>query len=158
MAKADKNVTGSDGAAAMKTKGKPNSIDEHVGMRLRQRRSILGLSQERLAEAIGLTFQQVQKYERGTNRVSASKLYEFSKILNVPISYFFDEYGARKKISAGPALAGFSDNKQDSFMGEDIMSRKETLDLIRTYYSITDPKLRKDVMKILKTMADNSHS
>ena len=67
-----------------KTKGTPDSVDVHVGQRLRVRRSLLGMSQEKLAEAIGLTFQQIQKYERGVNRVSAGRLFQFSKILDVP--------------------------------------------------------------------------
>ena len=74
-----------------KTKGKPDEIDIEVGRRLRNRRAILGMSQEKLGELIGLTFQQVQKYEKGTNRVAAGRLYRFSKILDVPVNYFFDD-------------------------------------------------------------------
>lgn len=145
-----------------KTKGIPDTIDKHVGTQLRSRRSLLGLSQEKLAESVGVTFQQVQKYERGTNRVSASRLFSFSKILDVSIDYFYeglDEQGllANKNI-------GMSDNAQESFSGptntaknlpENLMSTRETLDLIRTYYSVEDPKLRKDILKFVKSMAKN---
>ena len=75
----------------MASKGFPNPIDVHVGSRIRLRRTLLGMSQERLAEAIGLTFQQVQKYERGANRVGSSRLYDLARVLDVPIAYFFDE-------------------------------------------------------------------
>lgn len=135
-----------------KTKGTPTDIDVHVGQRLRVRRSLLGMSQEKLAESIGLTFQQVQKYERGTNRVSASRLYDISNVLDVPVSYFFEQLGDSPS-SAGGAY-GLSDNPQEAFEGEDIMHRKETLDLVRVYYSVDDPEARKDIMKFIKSMAE----
>src|SRR5277367_1577262 len=71
--------------------GKPNPIDTHVGARVRLRRTLLGMSQEKLGEAIGLTFQQVQKYERGANRIGASRLFDLSRVLDVPVSFFFDD-------------------------------------------------------------------
>src|ERR1700748_3815102 len=71
--------------------GKPNPVDVHVGSRVRLRRTLLGMSQEKLGEAIGLTFQQVQKYERGANRIGASRLFDLSRVLDVPVSFFFDE-------------------------------------------------------------------
>ena len=81
-------------SAAPATTGKPNPIDVHVGSRVRLRRTLLGMSQEKLGEAIGLTFQQVQKYERGANRVGASRLFELSRVLDVQVAYFFEEMGA----------------------------------------------------------------
>lgn len=130
-------------------KGRANSIDENVGMQLRQRRALLGMSQEKLAEQVGITFQQIQKYENGANRISASRLYEFSKVLDIPVSFFFE-------TSNENLLAGFSDNEQTPFEGRgDIMNRKETLELIRTYYSIENPKLRKDLFKLVKSMAES---
>jgi len=134
-------------------KGRANSIDEYVGAQLRQRRALLGLSQERLAEQIGITFQQVQKYENGANRVSASRLYEISKVLDIPVTFFFENY----KSGPGTVEAiGFSDNEQAGFEGADnVMQRKETLELIRVYYSIENPKLRKDLFKLVKSMAEN---
>lgn len=138
-----------------KTKGTPNQVDVHVGQRLRVRRSLLGYSQEKLASLIGLTFQQVQKYERGTNRVSAGRLYELSKILDVPVSYFFDQISEENT----PITPGMSDNDQDGFTTEnesngDLMARKETLDLVRIYYSIENPEARKDIVKFIKSMAE----
>ncbi|HOO81990.1 MAG TPA: helix-turn-helix transcriptional regulator [Alphaproteobacteria bacterium] len=134
-----------------KTKGTPSEVDVHVGQRLRVRRALLGLSQEKLADALGLTFQQIQKYERGTNRVSAGRLYALSKILDVPISYFFEQFG---KPQDTQALSGMADNTQQAFGGEDLMNNKETLDLVRTYYSVQDPKARKDILKFIKSMAE----
>ena len=77
--------------------GIPNPVDIHVGSRVRLRRTLLGLSQEKLGEAVGLTFQQIQKYERGANRIGASRLFEFSRILDVPVSFFFDDMNERAK-------------------------------------------------------------
>lgn len=148
-----------------KTKGTPDNVDVHVGQRLRVRRSLLGMSQEKLAEAIGLTFQQIQKYERGTNRVSAGRLYQFSKILGVPIAYFYEQFG--EAFSHGKvAPYGLSDQGQDNFEGpppvesefeEDVMKKRETIDLVRSYYAIQDPKIRKDVLKLMKSMAQTSN-
>ncbi len=147
-----------------KTKGIPDLVDKHVGLQLRSRRSLLGLSQEKLADAVGVTFQQVQKYERGTNRVSASRLFSFSKILDVSIDYFYE--GLEKANILTPANGrGMSDNQQEGFTGlaskqgknlpEDLMLQKETIDLVRTYYSVKDPKTRKDILKFVKSMAKN---
>lgn len=137
----------------MKTKGRANSIDEHVGVQLRQRRALLGLSQERLADQVGITFQQIQKYENGANRVSASRLYEFSKVLDIPVNFFFDNYSSNENNAMTPGLA---EGEQAGFEGpEDILKRKETIELIRVYYSIKNPKLRKDLFKLVKSMAEN---
>ncbi len=147
-----------------KTKGTPDIVDKHVGKQLRNRRSLLGISQEKLANSIGVTFQQVQKYERGTNRVSASRLFSFSKILDVSINYF---YSGLENANIKPKALGMSDNKQEPFLGakadqknkntlpEDLMSQKETIDLVRTYYLVKDPKTRKDILKFVKSMAKN---
>lgn len=133
-----------------KTKGSPDKVDVHVGQRLRVRRSLLGMSQEKLAEAVGITFQQIQKYERGTNRVSAGRLFQFSKILDIPVSYFYEQLA-----SEGAANQGLSDNGQEGFGGvEDIMQKKETLDLVRVYYSIDDEDVRKEMIRFMKSMAD----
>ncbi|MBX2833521.1 MAG: helix-turn-helix domain-containing protein [Micavibrio sp.] len=139
----------------IKTKGTPNKVDIHVGQRLRIRRSLMGFSQEKLASLIGLTFQQIQKYERGTNRVSAGRLYELSKILEVPVNYFFDQINS--SLTDGSTQPGMSDNNQESFKSksnemDDIMSSKETLELIRIYYSIENSDTRKDLLKLIKGM------
>lgn len=133
-------------------KGGPKAMDVHVGNRLRMRRSIIGWSQEKLADAVGLTFQQVQKYERGANRVSASRLYDFSRILDVEISYFFEQYNEKQK----PAnfKYGFADTDQDEFLDTGKWYDKETLELIRIYYSIQDQKLRRNLVKVIQNMAE----
>lgn len=132
--------------------GAPNPVDVHVGSRLRMRRSLMGMSQESLAESVGLTFQQVQKYERGTNRVSASRLYQFSKILDVPITYFFDRYGEGDKKS-GILGYGMADNEQEQILNDDILLERETHELLRIYYSIENPKKRREILNIIRTMA-----
>jgi transcriptional regulator with XRE-family HTH domain len=134
---------------------RPSPIDVHVGTRVRLRRTLLGMSQERLGEALGLTFQQVQKYERGVNRVGASRLFDLSRVLDVPISFFFDDmpdslataFGAQP---SGRRVAGFADT-QDSF-ADDTLNRRETLELVRAYYRITDPAVRKRVFDLIKSM------
>ncbi len=134
-------------------------IDTHVGARIRLRRTMLGMSQERLGEALGLTFQQVQKYERGVNRVGASRLFDLSRVLDVPISFFFDDMsdaGAQAAAPLGTALSGrrslgFAD-QQDGF-GDEMLHRRETLELVRAYYRISDPNQRKTVFALIKSMA-----
>lgn len=139
-----------------KTKGKASPIDEHVGKRLRQKRDLLGLSQERLAEHVGVTFQQIQKYENGQNRISASRLYEFSKILKVPVSFFFDSFDTVSNQNETVA-SGLSDSaEQEGISGyANPMETKEARELIRHYFSLQDPKLRKNLLKFVKTMAEN---
>jgi transcriptional regulator with XRE-family HTH domain len=133
--------------------GRPSPIDVHVGSRIRLRRTLLAMSQERLGDALGLTFQQVQKYERGVNRVGASRLFDLSRVLDVPISFFFDdmpETVTGSSAGAGRRAAGFSEN-QDPF-GDDTMTRRETLELVRAYYRIADPSLRRKVFDLVKSM------
>src|SRR5690348_5903868 len=134
--------------------GRPSPIDVHVGSRIRLRRTLLGMSQERLGESLGLTFQQVQKYERGVNRVGASRLFDLSRVLDVPISFFFDDMpdslaanfgGLPSRRSAG------APDQPDSF-ADDTLSRRETLELVRAYYRITDPAIRKRVFDLIKSM------
>ncbi len=132
---------------------RPSPIDVHVGSRIRLRRTLLAMSQERLGDALGLTFQQVQKYERGVNRVGASRLFDLSRVLDVPISFFFDdmpEAVAGQNAMGGRRSVGMADG-QDPF-GDDTMSRRETLELVRAYYRIADPALRKKVFELIKSM------
>ena len=124
---------------------------------MRLRRTLLGMSQERLGEALGLTFQQVQKYERGVNRVGASRLYDLSRVLDVPISFFYDDLpeslGGHAR-GPGRASVGFAD-MQDSF-GDDTLNRRETLELVRAYYRITDPGVRKRVFELIKSLVPDT--
>jgi transcriptional regulator with XRE-family HTH domain len=132
--------------------GRSSPVDVHVGSRIRLRRTLLGMSQERLGEALGLTFQQVQKYERGANRVSASRLFDLSRVLDVPISFFYDDMPEEiGGSSSGRALGGFAD-AQDAFGHDETLHRRETLELVRAYYRITDPALRRRLFDLIKTM------
>src|ERR1700727_777415 len=133
---------------------RPSPIDVHVGTRIRLRRTLLGISQEPLGEALGLTFQQVQKYERGVNRVGASRLFDLSRVLDVPISFFFDDMPDSLTATYGSPAArratGFTE-PSDSF-ADDTLNRRETLELVRAYYRITDPAIRKRVFDLIKSM------
>ena len=138
---------------------RPSPIDTHVGARIRLRRTLMGMSQERLGEALGLTFQQVQKYERGVNRVGASRLFDLSRVLDVPISFFFDDMPEplanlldnQPGVPSGRRALGFAE-AQDAF-GDDTMSRRETVELVRAYYRISDPAVRKRVFDLVKSLA-----
>ncbi|MBB2159453.1 helix-turn-helix domain-containing protein [Gluconacetobacter sacchari] len=142
----------------------PKPVDVHVGGRIRLRRALLGMSQERLGEALGLTFQQVQKYERGTNRVSASRLYELSDVLDVPVSFFFDglERARRAPGHAALEVSGFA-QAQEAFRGASdggplpvsemaLLARRETIELVRTYYRIEDAATRRRVLDLIRMM------
>lgn len=141
---------------SVKPKGKANKLDEHLGQQLRIRRNMLGMSQEKLADLLGLTFQQVQKYERGKNRISASRLYDLARILDVSVDYFYKDATQATSLSSGPQ--GFAEDDQDSFIDDSKLTSKETLELIRIYYSIEDPKLRKNLFNFMKSMAENLKS
>jgi len=119
-------------------------IDVQVGSRLRERRLLLGISQTELASAVGLAFQQLQKYERGANRISASRLFELATVLGVPVAYFFGvsagEPGKRKR--GRPKLAHSA-----------LASKPETLKLVRAFYQIRDPELRRSVARLILALA-----
>ena len=132
--------------------GKPNPVDVHVGSRVRLRRTLLGLSQEKLADAIGLTFQQVQKYERGANRIGASRLYELSRVLDVPVTFFFEDMAPDLASRHAMHTAGMAEATQAAYE-TDALARRETLELVRAYYRIGDPHVRKKVAELVKTMA-----
>jgi transcriptional regulator with XRE-family HTH domain len=134
--------------------GQPNPVDVHVGARVRLRRTLLGMSQEKLGEAIGLTFQQVQKYERGANRIGASRLWDLSRVLDVPMGYFFEDMGEdisarspRNLLTQAPAENGAPEPAPDP------MTRRETLELVRSYYRIASPTVRRRVFELTKTLA-----
>ncbi len=129
--------------------GIPSPVDVHVGARLRVRRTLLGMSQTTLGDAIGLTFQQVQKYERGSNRISASRLFALTRVLDVPIEYFFDDMPAAV-AAYSPGRGGGKAKKPPSYEPNP-MAKRETLELVRAYYKITDPQIRKRLYQL--TMA-----
>src|SRR5215467_2730040 len=121
-------------------------VDVHVGARMRQRRTLLGMSQEKLGTAVGLTFQQIQKYERGSNRIGSSRLYEFAKVLDVPVSYFFDEmpsHGPSGRDRKSEAARPLEPEK-------DPLVKRETLELVRAYYKIRETRVRKRIFEMVK--------
>jgi transcriptional regulator with XRE-family HTH domain len=136
---------------------KPNPIDVHVGRRLRLRRTLLGMSQERLGELLGLTFQQVQKYERGANRIGSSRLFELGQILDVPVSFFFDDLPAAVGgAPGGYAMPGLAEDSS-AFDHEDDglpLDKRETLELVRAYYRIADPAVRKRLFELAKALGN----
>lgn len=119
-----------------------NDIDLHVGKRLRRRRRLLGLTQQTLAEQVGIRFQQIQKYECGANRVSAARLFELSEALSVPIQYFYEG------LSATDPLA---DETDSDVIAPDVLSRKETMDLVRAYYNMAETP-RKHLLDLAKSL------
>ena len=135
-----------DGGTALYGRGTgvPNPVDVHVGARVRTRRLLIGMNQETLAKALGLTFQQVQKYEGGANRVSASRLSQIAGVLGVPISYFFNDLDpdgadpSRREVEARERL-----------------QRPETIELIRSYYLITDQEIRRQFLEMVKAVAQS---
>lgn len=126
----------------------PSPIDVHVGSRVRMRRTLLGMSQERLGRELGLTFQQIQKYERGANRIGSSRLFDLSRALDVPVSFFFEEMPASVDSGVGPiATAVPTDEELDP------MAKRETLELVRAYYRIPDALTRKRLVELIKSVA-----
>lgn len=131
------------------SKKQPNPIDIHVGARIRLQRNMMGMSQEKLGESLGITFQQVQKYEKGTNRVGASRLQSIAAVLSVPISYFFD--GAPGGDSGG--ASGLSEDGSNKFV-LDFPTSVEGVHLNRAFARISDPKVRRRIVDLVKALAD----
>ena len=131
--------------------GRPNPVDIHVGARVRLRRTLLGMSQEKLGEAIGLTFQQVQKYERGANRIGSSRLYDLSRVLDVPVAFFFDDMPDTVAASSPAQRRGMAEEPVSYEL--DPMAKRETLELVRAYYKIGDPTVRKRLFEMTKVLA-----
>ncbi len=129
MARRTRHIIAKDG---------PHPIDVHVGRRVRQRRTLLGMSQTQVGEKLGITFQQFQKYEKGANRISASRLYQLTHILDVPALYFFDGLDEGAEVSSP----------------DDIRLKTETLKLVRAYYRIGDPAARAGLRKLVQAMAN----
>jgi transcriptional regulator with XRE-family HTH domain len=127
----------------------PNPVDLHVGSRIRLRRKILGVSQERLAESLGLTFQQVQKYERGSNRVSASKLYEIAATLQSQVGYFFEGLADPSTVQEGEIAPGTEQFVQDFLM------TPEGLELAGLFPKITRARVRRRVLDLVRSMAED---
>ncbi|OEC99837.1 MULTISPECIES: helix-turn-helix transcriptional regulator [unclassified Rhizobium] len=128
----------------------PNPIDAYVGSRVRTRRLMLGMSQERLAEQIGVTFQQVQKYEKGTNRIGASRLQAIAGVLAVPVAFFFQQDNSQPLNTDGlGAINGLEDLS-------DFLTSKEGLSLNKAFMKINDPSIRQSVLTLIKSLASTS--
>lgn len=143
--------------------GQPNPIDVHVGNRIRLRRTLLGLSQEKMASLLGLTFQQVQKYERGMNRVGASRLWDIGKVLEVPIGFFYEDMD-QSVASQSPRMFSLPDSTPLSFAEDqetfdiDPMNRKETIELVRAYYKIPNRKAAKHLYDLIIAMSKTTYN
>ena len=115
----------------------PHPVDAHVGSRVRVRRTLLGMNQTQLGSALGVSFQQLQKNERGMNRIGASRLWQLSQVLDVPVSYFFEGL----------------DEGAKAWSPDDMLVKRETLELVRAYYRITDPEIRKHLFELFQALA-----
>jgi len=133
----------------MAEKKKPNPIDVHVGSRVRLRRTMLGMSQEKLGESLGITFQQIQKYEKGTNRVGASRLQQIARVLSTPVSFFFED--APGQPEGGPS--GFAEGDSTNYV-VDFLSSSEGLQLNRAFIKIKDPKVRRKIIEMVRALAN----
>ena len=143
--------------------GQPNPIDVHVGGRIKLRRMLLNISQEKLGKLLGLTFQQVQKYEKGMNRVSASRLYDISKVLDVNVSFFFDDMD-KVTSDQSPRTFILPEDKINEELSEDRdefkndpMSKKETIQLVRAYYKIPNRQTAKHLHDLIISLSKTSY-
>ncbi len=130
----------------------PNPVDVHVGSRVRLRRVLLGMSQEKLGEQLGLTFQQVQKYEKGSNRISASRLFQIGQILDVPVQFFFEDMPADDTAHAGDG----GTNGYDQPGVIDFLNSTEGLQLNKAFAEIRDPTVRRKIVELLKILAEQN--
>jgi len=133
--------------------GSANPVDIHVGSRVRLRRTLLGMSQEMLGAALGLTFQQVQKYERGANRIGSSRLFDLARILDVPVSFFYDDMPDEVRAASPAAIVKGEVSSPPPSPDQDVLARRETLELVRAYYRIADPRVRGQVYALAKALA-----
>ncbi len=127
-------------------KKEPNFVDKHVGSRVRMRRMLVGMSQEKLGEALGITFQQIQKYEKGTNRISASRLQQIASVLGVTISYFYDG------LPAEEPGRGFAEESSPAFV-MDFMASQDGLQLMESFMRIKNPRVRRTIVDHVKALA-----
>jgi transcriptional regulator with XRE-family HTH domain len=122
-----------------------NPVDLHVGSKVRLRRKFLGKSQQQLADAIDLTFQQVQKYERGVNRISASKLYEIAQFLQIPLTYFFEGFGEGERVSG---------TSESEYAVQSFLATSEGIELAEAFPRIKVPKQRRKILELVRSLAD----
>jgi transcriptional regulator with XRE-family HTH domain len=144
----------------------PRPVDVEVGRRLKRRRTLLGMSQERLGDLLGVTYQQVQKYERGVNRIGSSRLYDICRILDVPVAYFFDDAAPAPTAAHAPMFGGLAEAAPAGFAfegppapaalreGPDSVEDRETLELVRAFRRIRDPLVRCRLYELAKALGD----
>lgn len=128
---------------------RPNPVDAHVGTRVRLRRMLLGMSQEKLGEHLGLTFQQVQKYEKGVNRIGASRLFDLSRVLGVPVQFFYDE--APAGLVDAPLAPGFAERPDETYV-VDFLSTREGLELNKAFVKISDARVRRAIVDLVRSL------
>ncbi|MEJ1159649.1 helix-turn-helix domain-containing protein [Prosthecomicrobium sp. N25] len=133
----------------MASKKSPNPIDIHVGSRVRLRRMMLGMSQEKLGEHLGITFQQIQKYEKGTNRIGASRLQAIARVLNVPVAFFFEDAPGMTPVAGNQ---GFEESNAASYV-VDFLSSSEGLSLNKAFVRIRDAKVRRKIVDLVRSIA-----
>ena len=131
--------------------GIPSPVDVHVGARLRVRRTLLGMTQTKLGDRLGVSFQQMQKYEKGTNRISSSRLYDLARVLDVPIEFFFDDMHIAVEASS-PATKRRGRVKEPPSCEPNPMHKRETLELVRAYYKIKDANVRNRLRELTKAI------
>ncbi|ATU92915.1 helix-turn-helix domain-containing protein [Phyllobacterium zundukense] len=129
-------------------KKRPNPVDVHVGARIRLRRNMIGLSQEKLGDSLGITFQQIQKYEKGMNRVGASRLQAIGNILNVPVTFFFDDMPGQSDKPKG-----FDEESETTYV-VGFLNSSEGIQLARAFAKITDAKIRRKILDLVRTLGD----
>ena len=131
----------------------PHPVDVHVGQRIKLRRTLMGMTQGKLGEYIGLTFQQIQKYERGANRVSASKIWQLGNVLDVPVSYFFEEMPESVKET----FPGYQGEDETNEIPEEylVLHRRQTLELVKTFSNLKDPVIRKRVIDVVRAITQS---
>jgi transcriptional regulator with XRE-family HTH domain len=143
------SITYEELVKSMITKKNPNPVDLHVGGRVRMRRMMVGMSQERLGEALGLTFQQVQKYEKGTNRIGASRLQQISNILEVPVEFFFEGLSGSQTVGVG----GLQEAPSGSYIAN-FLSSSEGVQLTKAFMRIRDEKVRRKIIDMVNAIGD----
>ncbi len=131
--------------------GTPHPVDVHVGRRVRMRRTLLGMSQTTLGDVLGLSFQQVQKYENGKNRMGSSRLFDLSRVLDVPVEFFFEDMPA-EVVAISPAEKRRKAEVPPDYE-RDPLAKRETLELVRAYYKISDPRVRRHLYEMTKALA-----
>ena len=153
MIRQDEAVAEHDEELVEKGSRRANPLDLHVGSRVRLQRMLLGMSQEKLGEQLGLTFQQIQKYEKGINRIGASRLFDLARVLGVSVQFFYDEApGGVAEARTPTAAAGMADRPTDTYV-VDFLGSREGIELNKAFVRIAEPKVRRSVFDLVRSLA-----